>query len=239
MTAGSGKGISFHEPASHYFKHLRYDNSFSVTNHSPVANLVELYKTIQNPVGKLTGQILAASKEDPKMIIAIDALFWVVYHAQSNRVLERLETVLAVMTKAKQNFVISLLPHISVQTPMRIYRLPTNIIDNINKRLTQWSKEQNDKSPEQGRVLLLNLNSYFDKESYFNCGTQLGKKTKTEIMAKGEIHPTEFGHLCLAGRLLDELSKSDLPQFNFIASNFNSTKLHDLSKSLLHRHDEH
>ena len=76
MTAGAGKGISFHNPASHYFKHLRYNNSFSVINHSPVADLVELYKTIQNPVEKLTGQIRAASKEDPKMIIAIDALFW-------------------------------------------------------------------------------------------------------------------------------------------------------------------
>ena len=241
MTAGAGKGISFHKPASHYFKHLRYNNSFSVINHSPVADLVELYKTKQNPVEKLTGQIRAASKEDPKMIIAIDALFWVVYNARSNDVLESLEKALAVMTKAKQNFVISLLPDLPVNTHMWIYRLPTDIIVNVNKRLKQWSQEQNDKSPEQGKVLLLDLNSYFDKDSYFNCGKQLGMQPKTEIMAKGEIHPTEFGHLCLAGRLLDELCKSDLPQFNFIASHFNIAELvlPNLSKKPSHRHDEH
>ena len=237
ITAGVVKVPVFHKPSSYYFEQISYNNSFSVNNHSPVKNLLGLNGIINHPVDKLAKQIEKAVQRTPKVIIAIDALFWVVYRSPGDA-LERLEKALAVMTKAKQNFVISLLPLTSVTVLSVTYSSFAVTIDKVNKRLREWTLNQNEKHPDQGRILLLDLTSYFGDKPYLNCGAQLGKKRRTDVMSEDGVHPTEYGHLCLAGRLLEELSQSKLSQFNFIESHFDSTKLHDLSKELLHKHRE-
>ncbi|MET4694068.1 SGNH/GDSL hydrolase family protein [Endozoicomonas lisbonensis] len=227
ITAGAGELLNFNEPSSHYFELIRYDNSFSVSNQSPVGNSLGLLNIIKSPVDKLAEQIKKAVQRAPKMIITIDGLFWVVYKSEKDA-LQRLEKALTHMTQAKQNFVISLLPVVSVPLFGKYYSVSSKTINDVNKRLKEWSQDQNKKHPNQGQVLLLDLTSYFGKEPGVNCGRTLGKKTRKEVMPEGQIHPTKFGHLCLTGRLLEELSQSKLSQFNLIASHFNSTKLLDL-----------
>ncbi|KEQ15431.1 hypothetical protein GZ77_01930 [Endozoicomonas montiporae] len=230
FTAGKGNDLDFHTTMSDYFKKLHYNQPLQIHNFSPngsfnpVFAALALMDIIDKPVESLSQQITEAAKKNPQFIISIDGLFWVAYHSEKD-VMQRLEKALAFLSESKQNYVLALLPHTTVTSLIADYTLEPSTVAKANKRLKEWALEQNSKGQAKSKILLLDLNQYFTHTKTFNCGVELGKKTKKSITSKDGLHPNESGYLCLTSRLLDELFNSDMKLFNDIASYLDRSKL--------------
>lgn len=210
------------------------------------AKVVQYLNIILNPNNLMDFLISTNSNKSSHIVVGVDLFFWMIYSHQSDG-LKNLDAMLDGIKDGKTNYIVSLIPKLSVEIPVghssrykqymkatSLKYFPNNgqfrptdkIIDEANKKIQAWADKKNAEKGSNGKVLVMNdlIKVYENQEAgVFECGDSMNFQYVNNILQDDGLHLTNQGGRCLAGLILTAMSKDKA--FEGYAKYFDSTKL--------------